>query len=261
MMALVNLEANDVDHAEVISIIADENRIPDKDEVGEAFQPKLYHATVAALWKIIPTQSPPIRIRIGQLVSCTAGVLTLLLALRFFMSEIRVSAKVRFLSFSLLALNPKLIGINAQVTNDSFVILFASLALYFGYRFFFNHLVKDFCSMTIATILASLSKGNGLVDFIAILAVFTVAFFQGWNGYPLTIRKTVLYASIFLVSFFCSCTEIWLLLGTLPQVWFAFRNQFSPGAFPARVRKDFFRLPRSDIHYGFTPNIPSFRYA
>src|SRR5262249_40035490 len=126
ILALVNLEANDVDHAEVIGIMADENRFSDKEEVGEAFQTKFYHATVAAIWKVIPTHSRPIRIRIGQLMSCTAGVLTLLLGLRFFMSEIRVSAKVRFLSFSLLALNPKLIGINGQLTNDSFVILFAS---------------------------------------------------------------------------------------------------------------------------------------
>jgi len=243
MLALVNLEANDVDHAEVISIITDQNRIPDKDEVGEAFQPKLYHATVAALWKIIPTQSPPIRIRIGQLVSCTAGVFTLLLALRFFMREIRVSAKVGFLSFSLLALNPKLIGINAQVTNDSFVILFASLALYFGYRFFENHLAKDFCSMTIATILASLSKGNGRVVFMAVLAAFTVACFQGSNGYSLTIRKTVLYASIFLVSFFGVVLRFGPYWEHYRKYGSPFVTNFSLAPFPHVFEKTFFAYP------------------
>src|SRR5688572_29094021 len=126
-LALINWEAND-DHLSVIRIIADENRIPDKDEVDEAFQPQLYHTVVAAVWKTVPTQSHPMRIRIAQLVSCIAGLITLVLVMHFIMSESELSAKVRFISFSLVALNPKLIGINAQATNDSFVILFVSLS-------------------------------------------------------------------------------------------------------------------------------------
>ena len=40
ILAAVNLEAND-NHLEVISVIADHNRIPDTKEFWEAFQPKL----------------------------------------------------------------------------------------------------------------------------------------------------------------------------------------------------------------------------
>jgi hypothetical protein len=40
ILAAVNLEAND-SHLEVISVIADHNRIPDTREFWEAFQPKL----------------------------------------------------------------------------------------------------------------------------------------------------------------------------------------------------------------------------
>ena len=77
-------------------------------------------------------------------MSCAAGIVTLWIALVFLCSEINVSANVRFLSFSLMALNPGLIGINAQATNDSFVILFASPALYSGYHFFEKRRVRDF---------------------------------------------------------------------------------------------------------------------
>jgi hypothetical protein len=103
-------------------------------EFWEAFHPKLYHVTVAALWRALPIASP--RIRSAQLVSCAAGIVTLWTALVFLRREADVSATVRCLSLALIALNPGLIDINAQATNDSFVILFVSLALFFGYRFF-----------------------------------------------------------------------------------------------------------------------------
>jgi len=51
-LALVNDEANN-DHLSVIRVMAYENRIPEKDEFKEAFQPKLYHGTVAALFRIL----------------------------------------------------------------------------------------------------------------------------------------------------------------------------------------------------------------
>jgi hypothetical protein len=46
--AALNYEAND-DHMAVVRIIAHEHRLPADDEEWEAFQPKLYHATVAAV--------------------------------------------------------------------------------------------------------------------------------------------------------------------------------------------------------------------
>src|SRR5262245_1297769 len=144
---LVNLEVND-NHIEVISVNADENRIPEKAEFWEAFQPKLHHVTVEALWRAVPISSLANRIRLAQLVSCAAGIVTLWIALVFLRSESNVSAKVRFLSFALIALNPGLIGINAQATNDSFAILFANLALYSGYHFFEKRRVRNFIGMT-----------------------------------------------------------------------------------------------------------------
>src|SRR5215468_7205595 len=154
-LALVNSEANDI-HMNIIKIMAYENRIPENDEDREAFQPKLYHATVAAFLKILRPQSAQVETIIAQLISCAAGIFTVLLAYRFFISEVEFSEKVRFVAFSLLALNPVLIGINAQATNDSFVILFGSLAFYFGWHFFWHPRPSDFCWMLVAAALAGL---------------------------------------------------------------------------------------------------------
>jgi len=172
-LALVNDEAND-DHLSVIRVMAYENRIPEKDEFKEAFQPKLYHGTVAALFRILRPESQRAETILAQLVSCLAGLFTLLIAYRFFTGELVSSAKTRFLSFGILALNPPLIGINAQATNDSFVILFASAAFYFGWRFFQNYRRKDFWWMLGFAVLAALSKGTGLVVFFAMMSVFAI---------------------------------------------------------------------------------------
>jgi Dolichyl-phosphate-mannose-protein mannosyltransferase len=241
-LALVNLEAND-DHIGTIRIIADENRIPDKNESAEAFQPKLYYMIVAAIWKIIPIQSLPIRIRIAQLVSCAAGILTLVLALRFFMANPNVSTKAGFFSFSLLALNPDLIAINAQATNDSFVILFGSLALYFGYLFFETHQVKDFVWMTTSVILAGLSKGNGLVVFVVILAVLGIAFLQKPHTSCLTRGRTILYGSIFLASFFAVVPKLGSYWGNYRLYGSPFVTNWSPRPLPNIFLKTAVRRP------------------
>src|SRR5262249_30651502 len=82
VLAIVNLEANDP-HLPVIRAIAFEHRFPTRKEGGEGFQPKLYHTTVAILWLLLPTRAPSALTRSAQLVSCAAGVLTLLIVLRF----------------------------------------------------------------------------------------------------------------------------------------------------------------------------------
>src|SRR5215831_13859456 len=237
-LALVNDQANDT-HTNVIRIMAYENRIPENHEDREAFQPKLYHATVAALLKIMRPQSGRIETIVAQMVSCTAGIFTLLLAYRFFMSEVEFSEKVRFISFSLLALNPVLIGINAQATNDSFAILFGSLAFYFAWHFFQNTRTVDFCWMLGSVVLAGLSKGNGFVIFIAILATFAIAFWRIGNvRYP-SRSVTALYGFILFVSYLT-------LVPTLGPYWKNYHEYGSPfvtNADPSLVlaRKEIFQ--------------------
>ena len=217
-LALVNSDANDI-HMNVVKIMAYENRIPAPSEDREAFQPKLYHGTVAAFLKIVRPQSARVETILAQLISCAAGLFTLLLAYRFFMKEVEVSEKVRFTAFSLLALNPALIGINAQATNDSFVILFGSLTFYFGWHFFHNPRTFDFFWMSVSAVLAGLSKANGLVVFIAILGVFALAVWRTRGSFP---RSTAaLYGLIFVAGYLA-------LVPALGPYWQFYRLYGSP---------------------------------
>lgn len=199
-LAVVNRAAND-DHVSVAKVIAFENRIPEPDELMQAYHPKLYHGTAALLIKLGPRHWPLLPLIVSQLVSCVAGIWTLLLAYRFFMKEIEASDKVRFITFSLLALNPALIGINGQATNDSFVILFGSLAFYFGWHFFQSQRTGDFCWMSVFSILAALSKLNGVIIFIAIVAVFGIALCRTTERNLIPRGKMAIYGLIFLASY------------------------------------------------------------
>jgi dolichyl-phosphate-mannose-protein mannosyltransferase len=169
ILALANTEAND-DHLSVIRIIAHQHRFVRLREAWEGFQPQLYHGTVAVLWDLSPWQSAAAQIRIAQLVACAAGIATLWVVRRALRRQ-GLSPAVQLLAFALVALNPTLIGLDAQATNDAFVILFTTVALSEGFEFFETGTPRAFVVMSGAVALAVLSKGNALVVFIAVSAV------------------------------------------------------------------------------------------
>jgi hypothetical protein len=175
VLALVNREAND-DHLPVIRIIADEGRLPtlaDLPRAWEVFQPKLYYVAVAALWKGLAVSDETARIVIAQLASCGAGIVTVLVILRL-LRALPLAPRARSLTLALVALNPGLIAINAQATNDSFVIALGALTVWFGYRYFALARGSDFWWMTASAAAAPLAKGNGVVLLLAILATFAL---------------------------------------------------------------------------------------
>jgi len=217
-LALVNREASD-DHLTVIEAMVKENRIVGREEAFEGFQPKLYAAVVAGIGKLLPNPSRPNLNRAGQLVNCAAGVLTMLVAVRF-LQRMGVSPKGRLLAFSFIALNPALIGVSGQATNDAFVILFASLALAQAYLYFRDGRGGNLLAMTLGAVLASLSKGNGLVVPAVILPVWAVGLIRPWPG-MLPRRALFVHVAFFLAVFLGVVT--WL-----GPYWTHFRRYGSP---------------------------------
>lgn len=218
-LASINLQANDV-HYDVIEAMAFENRIPARNEAWQAFQPKLYHATVAALWKTIPDQPLAVRLRVAQLISCAAGVVTLLVVARF-LRELDLPAKVRLLAVALVALNPKLIGINAQATNDSFAILFVTLTLYYGWWFFDRPSGRSFVLVLLFAVLAGLSKGHGLVIFPTLLLTFGAATVRSDWSLTQSPSRFGRYGAVFVVVFLT-------VVPSLGPYWGHYRKYGSP---------------------------------
>lgn len=197
VLALVNDAAND-DHLAVIEVIAREHRFPRLPELAQAYHPQLYHLSAAALWRIGPWTTGHSLLLTAQLVSCAAGVVTLLVA-RAFVERQAASSRTRLLVLSLVALNPKLIGLSAQATNDSFVILFGTLSLYFAWSLLRSWSARSFGLMAASCLLAAFSKGSGLVVFVALVAVLGAAAVRGPSG-P-SRRRLALWTGVFVVGF------------------------------------------------------------
>jgi hypothetical protein len=198
-LALVNTQAND-DHLAVVRFIVDKGRLPGIHDLWQGYQPKLYHLTVAALWKILPVSSSAVQIRAAQIVSCAAGIGTLLVVLQF-LRERTMSDRTRWITVAFVALNPALLGINAQATNDSFVILFVSIALWQGVRFFDRGDRGAFWGMTCATALAGISKAQGIVACGVICATFLGVIVLRHVSAPIVRRSAIGLALVFVTTF------------------------------------------------------------
>lgn len=197
-LAAVNTEAND-EHLEVIRPIAFEGRFPGRLDAWEGFQPKLYYALVAVVWRIHPPASGVEQARLAQLVSVVAGSLTLLVVLCF-LRRLNLSPRVSFFAFALVALNPKFIGINGQATNDSLAILFAVTASYFAFRFVRDWRAHHLAWSMVFSILAALTKGNTLVIPLVTLVVLAVALIQPQDKRPLSRARLLGYGVGFAVG-------------------------------------------------------------
>jgi hypothetical protein len=171
-LALLNAESND-DHVSVVRIIAEQDRLPAYGELAQSYHPKLYHVTAAVIWELGPWSSDRSLVVAAQLVSCAAGVLTLLLV-RKMLREWELSEQTQFFALGFVALNPKLIGLSAQATNDSFVILFVTLTLITGGAFLKQRTLRSSLPLALSLLGAIYSKGSGLVVLVAVAALILV---------------------------------------------------------------------------------------
>jgi hypothetical protein len=171
-IALYNTEAND-DHMEVVALIADQGANPLVDDCWQCCQAKLFHRSAAAVINLFSIEDPGARVISAQLLNVAAGGLTLWL-LWSMATRLLASFRVKLMSFALIALNPKLMGINAQATNDSFVILFGTASIYWLWRYLENSSPRYLVATTAALVLASVSKTQGLVLFAMTATVLLV---------------------------------------------------------------------------------------
>jgi len=159
-LSLVNREAND-DHMEVVELIRDQRRIPVRADCMQCYHPKLFHAAGALLLMAAGAEGGA-RFVLLQLLNTAAGLLTLWIVFLFLKETDGLREPARLLFFSLIALNPKLAAINAQVTNDSFAILFCSAALLFLRRCLRGGGWKPILWCSAFLSLAGVAKGTAL---------------------------------------------------------------------------------------------------
>ena len=236
-LALVNRQAND-DHLQVAHLILQLQRLPVRSDCWECFQPKLYHASLAGLFYLLPWLSSTQQIVLSQLINVVAGGLTLLIIWRFLVWQV-AGPMQRSALLALLAFNPALSGINAQATNDSFAILFGTLALYSAARFLTTPGTlavkrrRDWLGMIAGTILAALSKGTGLIVLVAILATLALVAWQQLRAARALPTAALGQATVLTAVFL-------LVVPVAGQYWQNWQNYGSP--FVINTKRD--ALPR-----------------
>jgi hypothetical protein len=159
------------------------------------------------------------QIVIGQILNFLAGLAILVIVWMFIGQLSFQTQRAGIFAFALTALNPKLIGINSQVTNDTFLLLFSTAAIYFA----FLYLQKKSGYFLILTIvfstLAISSKSSG---WAAPLAFFLALLVMGW----LESEKRFMVLSLAVLQLI---TVILLVfLNPVSQYFFNFQNYGSP---------------------------------
>jgi len=114
-----------------------------------------------------------------------------------FIARLPVTNKwLKLLAFGLVALNPALIAINSQATNDTFAILFSTLAIYCAYVFLQNKKLTPFLLAILFTALGIASKTNVWVTaMVIVITLFIQVFSQ-----PGRMMKSAVHAIAFLIT-------------------------------------------------------------
>ena len=118
-----NRQSND-NHIQVVQLMLASARLPQKQDCWECFQPKMFHFTVTKVIQILGLTGLTLNglSLVAEIINLLAGLVTLAIAWAF-IARLPVKNKwLKLLAFGLVALNPVLIGINSQATNDTFAI-------------------------------------------------------------------------------------------------------------------------------------------
>lgn len=219
VLVIINRDANDT-HWDVAMVILEAGSLPTKADCWECFQPKLYHVVFAKFIQILGlSHLHPSKLNvIGQILSFAAGISTLVLAWRF-VRRMRIDTWKQIILFSLFALNPPLMAIQSQATNDSFAIFFSTLALYYTYDFLRKPNAKAFLIILTAVSLGISSKTNVWVTAIAIFISLEV---MAWAGRKHRRKYTQQ------VIIFSACITIIAVLNPLNQYVFNLKEYRSP---------------------------------
>jgi len=174
-----NRQSND-NHMQVVQLMLASARLPQLKDCWECFQPKMFHFTVTQVVQVLGLTRLPINglNLVAEIINLLAGLTTVAVAWAFIARLLVKQKWLKLLAFGLVALNPALIGINSQATNDTFAILFSTLAIYCTYIFLQQKRLTPFLLAILFTALGIASKTNVWVTAIVIAITLFIQVFS-----------------------------------------------------------------------------------
>ncbi len=194
-LASYGTTAND-NHKAVVDFIIEKDSIPAVKDCWQCYHPKLYHYTSARLIQGFNIKSPLSQVHLMEFLNVLAGIFTICIFYKF-LSKLHFHDTIKIIAFALFALNPRFCGINSQGSNDSFAILFATMATYYLWCYFKKGSIHYFSLASLGTALAIASKGSGLVFLIATPIVLVIT--QFFTSHSLPTKKIIIQIALFIV--------------------------------------------------------------
>jgi hypothetical protein len=153
--------------AETAELILDKGILPLYNECGSCQTPKLFSVFLAEIHFLAGID----RIHLttaAQLTNATLSIAVLILLYKL-LKVMQISNTASLLVFSLAAFNPGLLKAGIQPANDMPVVAFSCIAAYSIFMYLRSNDRAYFFWMVLSTILAGLSKMNGLPMVLAVL--------------------------------------------------------------------------------------------
>jgi len=174
VLTAINKTAND-DHIKPIMLWMDNGVYPQAKDCWECFQPPVYYGAVKTIAQLTSASTEDELRILFQWMNFAFGFVCLLLIFVFqFNSDLPFKWNMSLALF--WGLNPKLIAISIQATNDIPVIALGMLFTLMLLKWIENKSKLNFALLLLTVFLAAIIKGNGLVLFFILAAVLFVFF-------------------------------------------------------------------------------------
>jgi hypothetical protein len=200
ILTAINTDAND-DHITPIMLWMEWDAYPEKGDCWECFQPPFYYGIIKSIAEISGAVSQQSVQKIFQWVNFIPSVGCLLL---IFLLQFKSNLPFRWnLSLALFwGLNPKLIAISVQATNDIVIITLGMLFTWLLLMWVENKKTVLFLLILLTVFIAGIIKGNGLVLFIILGLVLIAIMAKGDQKSSILISMLLLMLLLPAIGYF-----------------------------------------------------------
>ena len=164
-----NTEAND-DHVEPILYWMEQGVYPNSQDCWECFQPPLPYLCVKSVAEVLDLHGREAVFSVFKWINFALASIVLM-ALLYAARSLPLPFWMQWMSFLFWGLNPKLLGIGAQATNDLFVICLGTLFVVQAIRYLQRPGLLPFLMLLFLMVLALLSKASGIIWAVCLLGL------------------------------------------------------------------------------------------
>jgi Dolichyl-phosphate-mannose-protein mannosyltransferase len=162
--AWVNNESND-NHVHVVQRIIANESIAHKDSCWECFQPPFFYETHAKLPTLTTADSRRELIQQMQLVNALLSLLAIFF-IHLSIRDLYGKGRLHKIAISFCLLNPALFTMGIQGTNDTPVILLATISVWLLIRYVRKPRLQTLAMIGLTSFAATYFKGSGLAIFL-----------------------------------------------------------------------------------------------